>query len=766
MNASDLEAWAQDFEPSSSIPSGGGGARARRIKKQTSKIPPLDMNKFHFKAPGSLASTSSSNGSRSNPVPNLPPPPEILPSVPDPTPPVPMDDFWDDGIEDALLIQASQSAEVKIASQERDVNAFKHSERDLAELTRMLEDDEDWGVQVPDVPAQEKCLDKSKTIFHQQNPKPQNPMLSQYQDSFVIPQKKQSLSTQGSPMNGTSLEAKKKEAELIRLRKENEKLVTEKYAKLGEISFLKSKKEDLEKKLLEEREEWKKLDALQVEKKKQLEASKQQAIDSLQTEKDFLKQELAQLQESFKRFETNTSQSQSVPFRNPLATKTMASIPFKRKKTVIPGGLDASFADEENVGSSPAKRVKTSLTTSEVQTEALRSFRRCQLELRYGSDSIKESKVDLQVPFSNKGPQSTMDRIASLQDSRAIVDLLNQNSCWSMLSKCSLEGRQDENSVVQAMIALIQVCEANVLKGLDITIQIRAMRIILESLSSITNPKIEQFVFVLGNSLIEHRTKNCWEGPMAEYQSLIHILFLKSDSDRLSSIFNAFLRFSLFWLKDPRALLNQDTRKHHLRAIIIILSMVRESTRFPIQAQETFLNPKSLGHTFVPHLLDLLYASVIACSNIEDSLLLELCQVYVSWISAYLNLCYVGESPKITDIAACQSQIASQVSKSITTLAVLIVKKCLQYQETASPPAKLYSTARRVIIALHQVWLVDSGFIEALDGHANVQRQYIWMTNQFPKIKSSLNFGKNDEHILNDLSDLSVDSGVDTTMEH
>lgn len=83
------------------------------------------------------------------------------------------------------------------------------------------------------------------------------------------------------------------------------------------------------------------MEALQLEKKKQLEASKQQAIDSLQTEKDFLKQELAQLQDSFKRFETGSSQHQGTPMRNPLASKTLTSIPLKRKKTVIPGGLDA-----------------------------------------------------------------------------------------------------------------------------------------------------------------------------------------------------------------------------------------------------------------------------------------------------------------------------------------------------------------------------------------------------------------------------------------
>lgn len=122
---------------------------------------------------------------------NLPPPKAIPPSVPTISPSVPMDDFWDDGIEDALLIEASQSAETKvksvisfrnmvehyailwivysqITSQERDVNSFKHSERDLAELTRMLEDDEDWEIQVPNVPVKEKCLDQSKTIFHQQ----------------------------------------------------------------------------------------------------------------------------------------------------------------------------------------------------------------------------------------------------------------------------------------------------------------------------------------------------------------------------------------------------------------------------------------------------------------------------------------------------------------------------------------------------------------------------------------------------------------------
>lgn len=51
-------------------------------------------------------------------------------------------------------------------------------------------------------------------------------MLSQYQDSFVVPQKSQ------TSKNGTNFEVEKREAELIRLRKENEKLATEKYAKM------------------------------------------------------------------------------------------------------------------------------------------------------------------------------------------------------------------------------------------------------------------------------------------------------------------------------------------------------------------------------------------------------------------------------------------------------------------------------------------------------------------------------------------------------
>ena len=209
-----------------------------------------------------------------------------------------------------IYFQASQIA-IPLSKVEPNSKKKGLTDAELAEMTAMMEDDDDFGGFEEEEEKKEKTPKKAQVVF--MAPKPDRPNKAIPRPSspvFARPAPTAPKSAAMAPK--TSEEVERLKSELARLKSAHEKAASERFEERGKLIYLKSELQKSHEALRQAKEASQREIELKNVELKQMEASKIKAIEDANSERDFLRQDVRQLQESLKRRPVVQGQVQQV----------------------------------------------------------------------------------------------------------------------------------------------------------------------------------------------------------------------------------------------------------------------------------------------------------------------------------------------------------------------------------------------------------------------------------------------------------------------